>query len=704
MTKTGQGSGNELLLPDRRLQQRDYLLRIAQAMTARLDLREVLAIVIRYAVDITGGRAGAIAMRQGDGNLKPVASYRLEGVFEERLEDALHPAPGRPAKGPAGGSDSDSAPVANVRALEGPRPEASRRERLVSLPLELAGEEMGRIIIFRSEAAAVFSPLDSRVLQAFADQAAVAIHNARLYAQLAVQANELRLLHDFTLALLGAEGRSDGLSAAAGHILGVGPSDWAAVVPLGPGEAVTAAVNGFRDAVNTAALARMGPDLAGGDAAVVFGDLASQPDAPAALAEAHLSSAAAAPVDGTGGPVAVLWVAARAPQRYGKDTVPLLETFARTLGLAVDRYDLVEELAGRQAQLAAIIEGHPSGILLLDRDLGIRAANPAAARLVGRGAADLAGRPVDTVMKVLDEAGRSIAAPRPTATAGEAATIRGTLAIGEGQGPYVQLSLTPLAGTGGQAAAYLAEVVDLSAYKEAEDAKRVFLAGLSHELKTPLALIRGYAETLAHREVRRDDALFTDSLEVILTETQHLTRMVDRLLLAARLQSGELTLDVDDVDLVPLVQRLVGEFQAIHPDHRWTFESNGAAIVAGDGDRLREVIGNLLSNAAKFSPAGTAVAVAVESTGGQAVVTVTDSGIGIEPRDAERVFERFFRASNRVEGAGLGLYMSRAIVEAHGGTLALASEPGRGSRFTVAIPLRPLEASRVAPEVSEARP
>ncbi|MFQ5459702.1 MAG: ATP-binding protein [Anaerolineae bacterium] len=702
MTNTGQGRGNELLLPDRRLQQRDYLLRIAQAMTARLDLREVLAIVIRYAVDITGGRAGAIAMRQGDGTLKPVASYRLEGVFEERLEDALQSAPGRPGNRPPGASVSDSAPVAGMPALEGPRPEASRRERIVSLPLELAGEEMGRIIIFRSEAAAVFSPLDSRVLQAFADQAAVAIHNARLYARLAVQANELRLLHDFTLALLGAEGRSDGLSAAAGHILGVGPSDWAAVVPLGSGEAVTAAANGFAEEVDTAALALMGPDLAGGAAPVVFGDLASQPDAPAALAEAHLGSAAAAPVDGTGGPVAVLWVAARAPRRYGKDTVPLLETFARTLGLAVDRYGLVEELAGRQAQLAAIIEGHPSGILLLDRDLGIRAANPAAARLVGRGTADLAGRPLDTVMKVLDEAGRSIAAPRPTASAGEAATIRGTLDIGEA--PYVQLSLTPLARTGGQATAYLAEVVDLSAYKEAEDAKRVFLAGLSHEQKTPLALIRGYAETLAHEEVRRDDALFTDSLEVILTETQHLTRMVDRLLLAARLQSGELTLDVDDVDLVPLVQRLVGEFNAIHPDHRWTFEGSGAAIVAGDGDRLREVIGNLLSNAAKFSPAGTAVAVAVESTGGQAVVTVTDGGIGIEPRDAERVFERFFRASNRVEGAGLGLYMSRAIVEAHGGTLALASEPGRGSRFTVALPLRPSAASRVAPEVSEARP
>ncbi len=152
--------------------------------------------------------------------------------------------------------------------------------------------------------------------------------------------------------------------------------------------------------------------------------------------------------------------------------------------------------------------------------------------------------------------------------------------------------------------------------------------------------------------------------------------MVDELLLAARLQPGLLTLDLDVVDLAGLLRRGRGLFGPPAPTTTGSSTSaRDLPAVVADPTRLRQVFHNLLANAAKYAPRGTTVRVAARVDGAEAVVTVRDEGPGIAPADRGRIFERFVRATDRAEGTGLGLYMSRAIVSAHGGRIDVEARP-----------------------------
>ncbi len=562
--------------PDYRLQQRDYLLRIARAMTARLDLKAVLSLVIESAVEMTHGQSGAIAMRQPDGRRQVVASFglvpqhaldlagtppRLAGLLAAPAAAANdRPAGARPAPLATARDKPAASAAPNLPALGSTLTDADlgmiRRDaptvlaladdegrgQVLALPLEVAGEDVGLILVFRSAGAAVFTPLDTELLDDFADQAAVAIHNARLH----------------------------------------------------------------------------------------------------------------------------------------------------------------ERLVARERELAAIVHYDPSGVLLLDGHGHVRDCNPALRRLTGAGGAVLVNRSLAEVLPLVDDGGRPLALPLP---AGEAPTaLQGWLRQADGgRGAYVQVTVVAVRTPSGVADGYVADVVDLSAYRASEDAKNVFLAGLSHELKTPLALIRGYAETLRMPAARSDPALFDDAVDVILDETNHLTAMVEQLLTAARFQSGAVGLRFDEVDLAGLLRRLVGEFAHTQPERDWSLRlPDDLPPVVADPARLREVFQNLLANAAKYSEPGTPVMVTGSLGEGEVVVTVADHGMGIAPEDQGRIFERFVRATDRAEGAGLGLYMCRVIVEAHGGRVTVASAPGVGSAFTVHLPLGPADGVGAAGDVHPA--
>lgn len=595
--------------PTPALRQRDYLLGIARAMTEALEPRDVMALVLKTAVTMTGGTAGAIAIR-GDGRgglgeagaggrvgrdahddgLRIVASYHLEEKLVEHLHSSFDPAwPAPAADGDASGvairsadrsTNASSAtdglttermtalafppadfslpalpppagPLVAVRTLPGDDEDLD----IVTLPLRRRAREIGQIVVFRSQGAAVFASADDEVLRAFADQAAIAIENAMLHARLAM----------------------------------------------------------------------------------------------------------------------------------------------------------------REHQLAEVVDGSPTGILLLDGAGRIVGANPAAERLLGVRRDDLAGRGLGAALPLEAEDGRRIVID-PSAAADGRGPIAGRLPGGARQ-PWLQIEVTALTAVsdtigevdapGDEASAsvpgergtasggFVVNVVDVTALREAESAKNTFLAGLSHELKTPLALIRGFAETLQQPQMAGDDAFRAQAVDVILDETTHLTHMVDQLLLAARLRAGALPLDRHTVDLRDMLARSVESFRRVHPDRRWQTELADVGPIVADPVRLREVFDNLLSNAVKYSAPGTPIAVVLGSDGpdgdgpaSDVIVQVIDRGIGIDPADQAQLFGRFFRAhtDGGADGTGLGLYMCRAIVGAHGGRIDVRSTPGEGSTFTVRLP------------------
>jgi two-component system OmpR family sensor kinase len=228
------------------------------------------------------------------------------------------------------------------------------------------------------------------------------------------------------------------------------------------------------------------------------------------------------------------------------------------------------------------------------------------------------------------------------------------------------------------------------AERRASEARlRRFVADASHELRTPLTSIRGYAELFRRGADERPDDLAM-SMRRIEDESARMGVLVDELLLLARLDQGP-SLERAPVDLADVARDAVTDARAVQPDRPITLDAV-PAVVDGDEARLRQVAANLLSNALVHTPAGTPVRVRVGVEGGEATLEVADEGPGLEPDHAAKAFDRFFRAdpsrSRDDGGAGLGLAIVAAVVEALGGRASVDSAPGEGARFTVVLPLR----------------
>ena len=231
---------------------------------------------------------------------------------------------------------------------------------------------------------------------------------------------------------------------------------------------------------------------------------------------------------------------------------------------------------------------------------------------------------------------------------------------------------------------------DLTRFREADELKDTFISIISHELKTPVALIKGYAGTLRREDAQWDPSVVKDSLAVIEEEADRLTSLIEDLLDASRLQAGGLTPNYCEVDLPTLAGRVAERLGRQFPDRvlRTDFSADFPEISA-DEERIGQVISNLISNAIKYSPAGTPVDILGRAAADQVTVTVADQGYGIEAEDAPHVFERFYRgpsAAKRTKGAGLGLYLAKAVVEAHGGKIWVESQPGKGTQVSFTLP------------------
>lgn len=237
----------------------------------------------------------------------------------------------------------------------------------------------------------------------------------------------------------------------------------------------------------------------------------------------------------------------------------------------------------------------------------------------------------------------------------------------------------------------LAQLETAFAEREESQARlRRFVGDASHELRTPVAAIRGYAELYRQGGIEPGEAL-ERAMARIEGESERMGRLVEDLLLLARLDQQQ-PLEQADVDLLALARDAVSDLRATDPDRPVTLDApeTGPVTVTGDERRLRQILANLLANARVHTPEGTPVHVRVGRDGDEAVVAVADEGPGIAPADRARVFERFFRAdpsrARSSGGAGLGLSIVAAVVDAHGGRVELESGPGEGATFTVRLP------------------
>jgi two-component system sensor histidine kinase BaeS len=228
--------------------------------------------------------------------------------------------------------------------------------------------------------------------------------------------------------------------------------------------------------------------------------------------------------------------------------------------------------------------------------------------------------------------------------------------------------------------------------------RRQLLADVSHELKTPLSAIRGYAETLAMPEVRLDEDTRRRYLDIVGDETVKLERIVGDLLDLARLESGGLTLSCDAVPVSQLFRRVADRHERDMLEKQVTLETSVAAgldDVWCDAARLEQALQNLVANALRHTPEGGQITLSAEAAGGGVRLVVRDTGPGIPDEHLPRIFDRFYKIdASRTDpysksGSGLGLSIVKAIVERHGGTVSAGNIPGDGAEFVITLPPRP---------------
>ena len=376
-----------------------------------------------------------------------------------------------------------------------------------------------------------------------------------------------------------------------------------------------------------------------------------------------------------------------------------LNAFARQAAIAVDNAHLVHNLIEEKSRVESMLEGSAEGMMSLDGRRRLLGFNAAMERMSGHPRRQVLSLPCYHVLNFRDFEGRSICnsdrCPMVTRPDGGPSTceLQGKIQSADGQDIEVAMvySVNRSRATG-RAHSAVINVRDIKRLRETENLRSAFLSMLGHELQTPLSIIKGYTSTLARSDARWNRKTLREGLQVIEEECDRLSKLVNRLLLASRIESRTVTLKKEPVQLSVMATKVVRRLEPVTANHRFEVDFGpDFPEVYADPERMEEVLTNLVDNAIKYSPKGGRITVTGRADAGRVRVTVADEGIGIPRRELGRVFERFRRGENgqvqKVRGMGLGLYICRSRVEAHGGQIEVASEAGKGSQFTFTLPV-----------------
>lgn len=527
------------MLPDFRVRQRDFLLEISRAITAQLDLNEVLRRVLHASVAMLAGQVGLIALRAADERFYIRAVTGINSELIPNLNQHLHDLT---ALAMEANPDEESEESSNIsERLRAMAQEVDPELRQsVALPLTFAGEPLGLMIVFRSYRGSATAN-DIQILQSFADQAAIAVHNAQLY----------------------------------------------------------------------------------------------------------------------------------------------------------------EKIDHERKRLAAILEHSADGVMILTPDLHILRLNRALERMTGWSAVDAIGQHQDDILrwKKLEHGDLQDAIDDGwpfTSGDGKAPQtplyVEGDLIRRDNMTLSIAITYAPMFTAEGQLANIIANVRDITNFRQAQEMQNTFVSIISHELKTPVAIIKGYAATLRRPDATWEPEVVYENLGVIEDEADRLDSLIQNLLTASKLQAQrEISLEIGEVWLDELAALAVERFSNQTTEHQLEldFPANFPSVQADDA-RLRQVVDNLLNNAIKYSPDGGRIVIGGSFDNETVTVYVQDSGVGLSDEDQARVFDRFYRVDGRLsrktQGTGLGLYLAKAIVEAHNGVIGVESQPGRGARFHFTIP------------------
>ena len=343
-------------------------------------------------------------------------------------------------------------------------------------------------------------------------------------------------------------------------------------------------------------------------------------------------------------------------------------------------------LAQAQAQQQALFNSMVEGVLLLDGNGRVRLVNQALEQLFGL-TGDIRGRTTMEALR-LHELQELVSRVRV-----ESQVLGFELELPGLDNRCLQVNATALLDRGGKQQGMILVFHDLTRLKHLENTRQEFVANVSHELRTPLSMIKGYVETLING-AKDDPNVAARFLKTIEKHTDRLTYLIEDLLAISRLESGQIVLNIQKVELRSVAEDVIDDLQSRAEDKKVILENQvpDDVVVRADADRVQQVIFNLVDNAIKYGRQEGRVWINARLAGGQfAEVSVRDNGPGIPPDSIDRVFERFYRAekarSREQGGTGLGLSIVKHIIQSHGGEVWVESELGHGTTFFFTLAL-----------------
>jgi len=430
-----------------------------------------------------------------------------------------------------------------------------------------------------------------------------------------------------------------------------------------------------------------------------------------AAASAGLRSVLAFPLVEGGAVVGLIELLSDHPRVVQDDEVTMLSTAGVEIGQFIRRSDVAQALRRSEADHRAIFERSPIGIVRVGGDGELVEANPALLHMLGHDFESMRESAWPDLLRAYDQAAsRQRLAPLLAGIpSGSSLQVRG--ATGAGRWLWLQLTATPIPDPNGRPEHLLVMIEDVTTVRETSDqlaealesqrdananlekldrTKTEFLSIVSHEFRTALTGIQGFSELIRDGGVEQDEVRAYGGY--IFNDADRINRLIGDMLDLDRMESGRMGMRSGDVDINEVLSEAMARAgtAAATVDFKADLDPR-LPIVAGDRDRLIQVVSNLVNNAIKYSPDGGTVTLSTRAEGGFALVSVTDTGLGIPPEELGHVFERFRRvrsgAAQSIPGTGLGLTIVKQIVEMHGGKIWVESAVGHGSAFHFTIPL-----------------
>jgi len=368
-----------------------------------------------------------------------------------------------------------------------------------------------------------------------------------------------------------------------------------------------------------------------------------------------------------------------------------LKTISNHLAVVLENVRLFIETIAKKNELNAIVHNMGDGVLTFDRDKKITSFNKAAERITGIKREDVMGKSYTDILELRTEEGKYDLTIDNISTEADL-KWEGYLTTPDGMERFISAIPTSLKGSKNIIEEGIVVIRDFSKEKEVEQLKSDFVSYVAHELRSPLTSIKGYTSILIHHGESFCAEKKKEFFDIINNEVDRLTRLIKNLLDLSRIEAGKFDICKVEINIPALAEKVINtnKISAIEHTMVKNFSSDFPSVYA-DTDQIEQSLNNLVSNSIKYSPEGGEITIGGEFDKEKVIIYVQDEGPGIPPERADKIFEKFYRITGKdgtkIVGTGLGLFITRTIINAHGGDIWVTSGPaGKGSRFYFSLP------------------